>query len=491
MNSFRYLTLCLIVGATVSCKTPDELTPSGNSASSNPDWTEASHGKSAEPNYAVVFPQDKVNTLEITMTAAEWQSIQADMTTKFGGAFGAGGTTAGAGGGGMPPGGGAPGAGGAGQFGTADPAYIALPVRFNGKLYEKVGFRLKGNSSLSSSWRTGVYKLPFRLKMDHFEDTNPEVKDQRLYGFKELSMSPGYSDNSLIREKVVADVFRMAGIPAARTAFYKVYIDFGAGKKYCGVYTMVEVIDDTMVENQFGEDKGNIYKPESTFQTFLATQFEKKNNETAADYTDVQAFVTALNATNRTTDAATWRTNLEKTFNVDHYLKFLAVNNTIVNWDTYGAIAHNYYLYNAPTKKLTWIPWDHNMSMTNTVGGGAAPGGGAQPGGGAGGGRSAVSLAMTEVGTGWPLLRFVAADPVYYARYKEYVRQFAQSVFTPANMNTLFDKYHTLIMPYVTGTETEQKPYSHLASAASFTSALTEIKAHVVSRNQAVVEFLK
>jgi hypothetical protein len=71
-------------------------------------------------------------------------------------------------------------------------------------------------------------------------------------------MSSGFSDNSLIHEKLASGIFRMAGVPAARTAFYRVYIDFGQGLKYCGLYTMVEVIDDTMIEDQFGAATGNI-----------------------------------------------------------------------------------------------------------------------------------------------------------------------------------------------------------------------------------------
>ncbi len=471
------LLVATLLWALTSCKdkttdiTPDEA---------NTDWTTESHSNDADPNYNIVFPQNQVNTLEITMTAADWTAIQTDMKTKSGMAFGAGG--------GMTPGGnqgGVPGGNGAGGLDIipGDPIYVATAMKFNGKKWNNVGFRLKGNSSLSSTWRSGIYKLPFRLKMDEYEDQFPEIDNQRFYGFKELSMSPAFSDNSLIREKVVADIFRMGGVAAAQTAFYKVYIDFGTGLKYCGVYTMVEVIDDSMVESQFGEDKGNIYKPESTFQSFVQSQFEKKNNETAADYSDVQAFVTALNSTERTTNAAQWRANLEKTFNVDNYLKYLAVNNTIVNWDAYGAMAHNYYLYNSPANKLTWIPWDHNMSMTNTAGGGNQQGGG--------GGRSAVSLAMTEVGTGWPLLRYMAADPVYYAKYKQYVRTFTDTVFTPAKMNELFDKYTNLIAPFVNGTEKEVAPYSNLSNTTAFASALSTLKQHVVTRNQAVNTFLK
>ncbi len=461
MNKLRFVLPTVIFLFWVSACKPkaEEVSPD---TGTNPDWATESHSNDVAPDYTIVFPQNAVNTLEITIRKTQWDSIRTDMKVKYGNDFGTGG-------------GGMGGGGGAISFGTDEPDYFAVTMKFNEKTWTNVGFRLKGNSSLNSIWRSGVYKLPFRLKMDEFEDQFPAIKNQRFYGFQELSMSPGYNDNSLMREKVASDIFREAGVPAARTAFYKVYINFGEGKKYCGIYTMVEVVDDTMIQNQFAEDpeaKGNIYKPESTFQTFQQSAFEKKNNEDKPDYSDVQAFVAALNATNRTSDASTWRTNLEKVFNVDHYLKYLAVNNTIVNWDAYGAMAHNHYLYNSPTRKLIWIPWDHNESMKTT-------------------GRNAVSLAMTEVAKSWPLIRYVADDAVYYAKYKQYVAEFTNNVFTAAKMGALFDKYHNLIAPYVNGTEVEQKPYSNLSSTSSFVSELAALKTHVSTRNQAVASFLK
>lgn len=441
----------------VACKT-NTVDPGPNPVDTNPDWTTESHSKDADPNYKTVFPQNQVNTLTIKMTTADWSAIRADMKTLKGFDFGVGGA-----GGGM-----------GGVTTSEEPDYVAVTLTFNNKTWNKVGFRLKGNSSLSSSWRSGIYKLPFRLNLDKFEDKYPEIENQRFYGFKELSMSPGFNDPSLIREKVAADIFRMAGIATAQTAFYKVYIDFGDGSKYCGVYTMVEVIDDTMVKNQFGEDKGNIYKPESSFVSFNQAQFEKKNNKTEADYTDVQTFITTLNSPERTTNPAQWRTNLEKTLNVDQYLKYLAINNTIVNWDAYGAMAHNFYLYNSPTKKLTWIPWDLNEAMFTS-----------------GGGSRAVSLGMTEVAKSWPLIRYVADDAVYLAKYKQYVKEFTDNVFIPANISALFDQYTNLITPFVNGTEKEAKPYSHLSSTSAFTSALPTLKQHVTTRNQAAKDFLK
>jgi spore coat protein H len=472
----NYLLLTLFVFLWTSCKKIEETSPSIRAGLT--DWTEATHGNDTEPNYGEVFAQDKLNTLEIKMTTADWTAIRTDMTTKAGYDFGKR-TTGGTGG--QPPVGGGGGGGGLDII-PGDPIYVPVSLKYNGKEWYKVGFRLKGNSSLSQAWGAGIYKLPFKLQFDEYEDKFPEVENQRFYGFKEFSMAPGHNDASLMKDKLVSDIFREAGIPAARTVFYKIYIDFGEGSKYCGVYTMVEVIDDSMIETQFGEDKGNIYKPESNFVTFDQTKFEKKSNSTAADWSDIKSVITALNANTRTTNAAQWRTDLEKVFNVNHFLKYLAINNTIVNWDAYGALAHNYYLYTpTATKLVTWIPWDFNLSMMTTTQTGGA-------GGAVGGLGRGVSLEMTEVTTAWPLINFMAKDPVYYARYKDYVKNFNEQFFQASRINPMIDKNVALISAAVSQ---EVAPYSFLSNVAAFNNATNQLKQHVATRNQVAANFTK
>jgi len=459
----------LILSATVTGCREDPAGPGGGK-SSNPTWSEASHGR-VTPNYSIIFPQDSLNRIEIVMSPAAWDSIRTNMVSLWGFNFGSGG---------MGPGG--------GGFPTTDPTYVRATVRFNGKVWEKVGFRLKGNSSLSSTWRQGNYKLPFRLNFDRFEDEYPEINNQRLYGFKEISASPAWNDPSLIREKVAADIFRMAGIPAARTAFYRVYIDWGTGLRYSGVYTFVEVVDDTMVKDQFSDDSGNIYKPTSRFQNFVQTQFEKKNNKVEADWTDVQGAIAALISPQRTSNPAQWRASLELAFHVDHFLQWLAINNAMVNWDVYGAIAHNYYLYSHPTSRLTWIPWDHNEALngspgiTGTVGGGGG-GGGPNP-------NRGMSLSLNEVNSTWPLIRYLADDPVYYARYQQHMRTFVDETFTIAKMDALFERYHGMVAPYAIGTNGEQPGSTHIPNPSAFTAALQGLKTHLRNRQTLVNQFL-
>jgi spore coat protein H len=443
----------------ISCNGADEIKPDEDVEDKDfaiPDWTEATHGNDAQPDYGTVFPQAKINTLEITMTTEDWTGILNNVQSLFGYAFGAGGSQP----------------GGPGSFPEQEPDYAAVSLRFNDTEWYKVGFRLKGNSTLRNSWRSGIYKLPFRLHFDKFEDDYPQIKNQRFYGFKELSMSPGANDNSLIREKAGSDIFRLAGIPCSQTAFYKVYINFGEGLKYCGVYTMVEVVDDTMIKSQFGTDDGNIYKPESTFQNFVTAQFEKKNNETESDFGDVVATINALNSPLRTTDPSQWRANLEQNFNADHFMKWLAINTTMLNWDTYGRMAHNYYLYNNPGKGLTWIPWDNNEAMMNR-------------------GATITTISLDGVGANWPLIRYLMDDPVYLEKYKEYVREFKDNTFNTQKMNELFTRYHTLISPHVIGPEAvEQGKYTYLTNPANFSSELETLKQHVIRQYAIATDFL-
>ncbi|PWJ57893.1 CotH protein [Dyadobacter jejuensis] len=459
------------------------------------------------PQYSLVFNDEKINTLHIKVDQSNWDAINDNMQEKFG-TFGARSAQQGSnvspvpGGNrqGPPPGGPQgmlPGGGPSGAM-AEDPIYVPVDIDFNGLSLNQVGFRLKGNSSLMTSWARGIYKLPFRLNFKKYDK-------QSLHGFQELSLSPAFNDPSLIREKVASDLFRAAGVPAAQTSFCKVYIDFGDDTQYCGVYTIVEVVDDTMIKNQFGEDDGNIYKPESTFASFTASQFEKKNNKKKADFSDVEQFITFLNAPYRTTEPVRWRQEMEQALNVDGFLKWLAMNTLMVSWDSYGAMAHNYYLYQAQNGQLNWIPWDQNEAMSTQKEGMAPPTqgqpnrpgppgprpamagtAGTRPGAAGmanapGRGKQGVDLELKTVGTQWPLIRHMAEDPTYYARYRAYVTEFAQTLFTPERMSTIFDRYYRLLD---SAAKEEKSPYSQMTGYKEFKAELKELKQHVKTRQK-------
>jgi len=421
------------------------------------DWTDATHSKSADPNFDEVFEDNAVKRIDIVITEDRWQSMLDDMTSLFG-TFGSGG-------------------GSGGLIDTdEDPIFVPAEVFYNGIEWYRVGVRFKGNSSLQSSWQNGILKLAFKLDFDEFEDDYPQIDNQRFYGFKKLHLKNNYDDKSMLREKVAGDVFRNAGLAGSHTAFYTVYVDYGDGPIYFGVYTMVEDVEDTVLGSHFSDDDGNLYKPDGDAASFAEgtydeDEFVKKNNEDEADFSDVQSLFTMLHDDSRTTDAATWRTSLETVIDTDVFLKYLAANTILQNWDTYGRMTHNYYLYNDPdTSKLIWIPWDNNEALQEGKMGGSP------------------ELDFSDVSTTeWPLISYLYADDVYKAQYDSYVQEIVDDAFSLSNIQSQYATYSALIEPYATA---EIDGYTFLNNSSEFQIAVNELNSHVAQRNQAVNNYL-
>ncbi|WP_417443891.1 CotH kinase family protein [Joostella sp.] len=427
------------------------------------DWTEATHSNDADPNFDEVFEDEAVKRIDIVITEERWQSMLDDMTATYG-SFGS-------------SSGGGPGGGGNSLVTTdEDPIFVPAEVFYNGIEWYRVGVRFKGNSSLQSSWSSGILKLSFKLDFDEFEDDYPQIDNQRFYGFKKLSLKNNYNDKSMLREKVAADVFRDAGLAVSHTAFYTLYVDHGDGPEYFGVYTMVEEVDDTVIDTQFSDDDGNLYKPDgdgASFAegTFSEDVFVKKTNEDEADFSDIEALFTALHADNRTTDPAAWREELETIFDTDTFLKYLAVNTVIQNWDTYGRMTHNYFLYNNPdTDKLSWIPWDNNEALQQ------------------GNREGAVAMDFSDVSDSeWPLIGYLYEDETYKAKYDAYVEEAIANEFNVSTIQSKYSTYSSLVEPYAT---TEVSGYTFLNSSSDFLTAISELNRHVEERTSTANSYL-
>ena len=355
--------------------------------------------------------------------------------------------------------------------------WVPATITYKGHTWTHVGVRYKGNSSLTSGWREGTLKLPLKLDFDEFEEDFPEIDDQRFYGFKQLSLANGFQDVSFLRDAVTAGILKEAGLPAAETAFYKVLLDYGEGPVPLGLYTMIEMIDDTAIARTFGSDDGNIYEAEGAAASFAAstydqieTSFQKENNADEGDWSDIEALFDALHSELRSTDPAAWRANLESVLDVGGFLEWLAISAVIQHWDSYGAMSHNYYLYHDPaTGQLTWISWDHNMAMSSGMGGA-----------GRGPGNRTVSLDKAEVGDNWPLIRYLLDDPVYYEMYVDYLAETVAGPFDPDHMAETYRALAERIAPYAIADVGE----------AAFHSAVEQLIEHAYQRADAVEAFL-
>lgn len=451
----------------------------GEQAVSRPDgWTDATHGPEADPDFATVFPADRVPRMTIWVTPENWTRMLDNMTELFGergmGGISGGGIPDGgfqlppaADGGAVPqpadggvppvpdnggrfPGGGAPG-GGPGFGSTENPMWVPATIEAHGHTWTNVGFRFKGNSSLRSAWSSGTDRIPFKLDFDEFEGDHPEIADQRFFGFRQLSLGNNFSDASYMRETLASRFLAASGLVAAKTAPYEIVLDHGEGETSLGLYTVLEVVDDTVIDRSFADASGNIYEADGQAASFAAgtdaqieASFEAEGGDNA-NWTDVKALYATIHDARRTSDPDAWRRGLEAVFDVPVFLEWLALAATLQHWDAYGGMTHNYYLYNNPdTRKLTWISWDHNQVL---AGSGSGIAGGPRPGGrpGAMGSTSFDKSAVTDQ---WPLIRFVLDQPAYAARYREALTRMAEEVFLPAKWESEVTTLAALLRPF-------------------------------------------
>jgi spore coat protein CotH len=432
-------------------------------------WSKISHCPDVEAGYTELFTGQVVRRIDITVAASDYQATLDDLDNNYSGSTAS-----------------------ADLDSLPTPIWIPATIKYADKTWTQVGLRWKGHASLKGAWQRGVRKLAFSLQFDKYEDSHPELDNQRFYGFKKLSFSNGYNDPSLIREKTAASIFRAAGVPAARSSFAAVYMDWGKGAVYLGVYTIVEDPSDQMLTSQIGKSGGNLYKPwgvpakwlslADVSQTDIQTYFEKQTNSSDADWSDISAALTALHADR--TDAATWRQNLEKVFNVTSFIKTLAVNQVIVNWDSYGCMHHNYLVYANPKddSRFLWMPWDLNESMKATVQSGCPAPGSVM--------LDEIVNADASIDSNWPLIEFILGDSQYRAVYKAQLRAVLDGAFASDTVTAQMQADYNLISPYVIGpTATEVFPYTN-TTAEDFSAALTTgddaLIPHVAARHGAV-----
>lgn len=343
---------------------------------------------------------------------------------------------------------------------TPKPKYFHADVEYAGARWTSVGIRYKGNNSLETAEGE---KKPFRLKLDEWEDENKAVTNQRIFGFQALSLSPNQTDPTNLHQVLAAEAFREAGVPAPYASFIEVYLDTGSGPRLLGLYAMSEFPDDRLPRRVFGEDDGNMYKPDGRgafFVVFVAASMDKRNNE-GAGYQDVEDFIAALHGAQN--DRAAWRARLSETFDIVGFAKAYAVNQAIANFDTYGTYAHNYYLYNRGGA-LTFIPWDFDYAFDGTGGN---------------------DLGLWTFGGQWPLLQALASDAELFTTYTDALAAFADAQLASGKLAARVDALAALIRPALQREE-EVRP----GVLGQFDAALPDLKNHLERQGAAIAKLL-
>lgn len=309
------------------------------------------------------------------------------------------------------------------EVGNDDRLEAAIEV--DGRRYEGVGVRYKGNSSFNSVSEGGDEKLPFNIKVDYQEE------DDRLPGgFEKIKLSNVFRDPSFLREVLSYDIARRY-MPAPRANYAKLFVN----DQYLGLYNNTESVEDKFIFENFGSRKGTLIKCDPSWG-FQPPPGCPEGDHASLEYLGEDSLCytglyemkseygwSDLIRLTHTLDQAP--DSLEQLLDIDQTLWMLAFNNVLVNLDSYnGLLCHNYYLYRDTFGLFHPIVWDMNLSF-----------GGFRHAGGEEGALSNEEMQRLSPFLHYrnekrPLISKLLANPLYRKLYIAHIRTILHENFT-------------------------------------------------------------
>ncbi|MFO0745500.1 MAG: CotH kinase family protein [Myxococcota bacterium] len=377
----------------------------------------------ADADFRELFRHDRVQPIELRVTQSEWDALIAHMLEYAA----------------------IDGEMRSGRYFKATFVYTAPDG--HQEVLEDVGFRTRGNTTrVLPEDADGLYhRAHFKLKFDATFDLTPGTPEyvtrdaRRFRGLKEMNLKWDRDDDpSQIRELFAYEMFRRAGVLVPATAPVALTFTIGDTPVYFGVYLGLEEIDKPFLARRLGGDQndGDLYKclwqgfgpatlepitdPRAVgikdWETNYRPAYDLATNEETSHHERLHALIDAL-ATLDGEALATW---LDAHFDVEGFLRFLAMNVLVGMPDDYWAMGNNYYLYFGP-ERATFLPWDYDHGLGGGWGG--------EPVWSLDGIATADVFAWKNLNAAWwkpgtkhPLVDKILVIPRYRARYVELLR---------------------------------------------------------------------
>jgi len=312
--------------------------------------------------------------------------------------------------------------------------YVHADLEFAGGQFRDVGVRFKGNGTYLDARGTG--KFPLKV------DLNKYVKGQKLAGVETLNFHNNVTDPGAMNEVLAYRLYRDAGVPAPRSSYVRVYLTVTGqtSKKYLGLYTLAENVDENFLQARFGSGAGALLKPVTVnpfkdlgndWARYIQTYDPKSDLDTA----EQQRLIEFCRFVTHASDAD-FAARIGEFVDLEAFARYYAVLVWINNIDSLLDRGQNFYVHLGPkTRRLTFIPWDQDHSF---------------------GGFASVERRPYETGSitkPWSdNIRFLArmyAVPGFRTMYFARLREFSDTIFKPERFATQVAEIAPLIRPVV------------------------------------------
>ena len=255
---------------------------------------------------------------------------------------------------------------------------VPATLLLDGRPIGEVGVSYRGNTSFDMP-----AKKSFGISIDAYDD------DLRIDGHRTLNLLNANGDPSMMREVLFSNI---AGeyVPAPKANFVRVVVN----GVHLGVYANVEQINKDFTKHHHGSRKGVRWKVPPDFSGGGALAYHGPDHD---DYTgryelktgsagpeDWDALIELCRVLRETPDEALEDT-LPRHLDVKEAIRFLAVDNALLDSDGYYSRGSDYYVYLDPEGIFHLVHYDNNETFGGGRGGGRGGPGGPPPDFGPGG----------------------------------------------------------------------------------------------------------
>lgn len=245
------------------------------------------------------------------------------------------------------------------NYSNGNDARLLASCSINGVPYDSVGVKYKGNSTYSAN----NAKNPLNIKLDY------TIGSQDYDGFYTLKLSNGDKDPSFVREVLSYEITRKY-MQAPLSNYAQVYIN----GSYYGLFSSSESINKKFVSEHFLSNEDNPLlkcNPVSTFNGGSSLEYQGTSESSYYNFYELQTDLGWQELIELTNALENDQANIETVLDVDRAIWMIALDNILVNLDSYiGPFKQNYYLFYDDNNRWDAIKWDYNESFGRFGGGG-------------------------------------------------------------------------------------------------------------------------
>lgn len=131
--------------------------------------------------------------------------------------------------------------------------YADCTVIIDGEICRNVAIRAKGNTSLSSVAEYGNDRYSFKIEFDHYNKANT------YFGLDKLCLNNIIQDNTYMKDYLTYQLMGSFDVNAPLCSYAYITVN---GNDW-GLYLAVEAVEESFLQRNYGNDYGELYKPDS------------------------------------------------------------------------------------------------------------------------------------------------------------------------------------------------------------------------------------